>query len=787
MTKNYKKDISSITTPIKFHLPDGSTIPFENSAKAQQWFNKNYGNGYSMVEYTPTQGDSQHPVQLQEITVTAQAPKSKSTPSAKTGVDMYIGRNYDPEFNKHYYGMSHLDALLGKVRVENMKKADPQVIKNFRDGSNAAAAFFAAPLAAYGAGEYVLPWVAQNVAPYLSARGWLAATQAAGNTPAWLTPTSATAIDAALAGGTTGVSVSDMIQNGPTVGNVLGTTAGVVGLGAEAAPTIMEGVQAGQKAYNTFKLSKELNKAVKQFDGTVGASYFKSPSNWYRITESPEIMDIRFRGKNVTTRDLVSYDSPSDNFRNFVIENQLKPGSGENEGYWVMPQKKDLLNVTKYGSAHGNTSQAAKGKIWDIGNSASGKFPRYIIEGEGPTKVFRGFNPVTGEDSRSYFVKVPWEEVPLGARIGFHTGEMPIEGLRAFRRLSNGRYQYEGPILPDKTIRVQTSPSRSIYDDYNFEQYGKNLSVTPTKTITKGSRSAIFDFDWDNEFYDPDNFTSIEGLLAKKSHIQEGKNIISDYGEPELNTVSFQGGQEYPIVMTTLDQNSPMVRPAVEYFNTQVKPRFRNFGLNVKNPFEISSLLYGYDMPYYTVKNGTATMHLPPSIGGGAADNVALVFTRAQNPKSTWVHEGASHLTDNHIPKTISDQYQSIATIPEILKQKGFKWNTPDSGMWEEARAALNQVRAQMLKDGLDLNNLSDDVILDYLQSINSSYGSDYSRIANNLSGKDKSEYVDKIRKALIHLPVVGGFIIGNKEQFKLGGTLNPVEKFKKQRKRYIK
>ena len=728
MTKNYKKDISSITTPIKFHLPDGSTIPFENSAKAQQWFNKNYGNGYSMVEYTPTQGDSEHPVQLQEITVTAQAPKSKSTPSAKTGVDMYIGRNYDPEFNKRYYGMSHLDALLGKVRVENMRKADPQVIKNFRDGSNAAAAFFAAPLAAYGAGEYVLPWVAQNVAPYLSARGWLAATQAAGNTPAWLTPTSATAIDAALAGGTTGVSVNDMIQNGPTVGNVLGTTAGVVGLGAEAAPTIMEGYTTAARYLKNARLATAMNQSAKHFklhpyfnfqvpieDGYLyhthsnAANGFVKNGTRYNRQYSPGAVHIK-DGKYASSR---MYSDDSD------LDRIWWDKKGHNSGDNVYVMKEDVMPTYK------------------------------ISDPESKADPYRGL----------YFNSYRTTKRPDVNNVVKFTHD-PIYGYVAY-----------------SPYRKYTTNRMSLNELFN----------TPTKTITKGSRSAIFDFDRDNEFYDPDNFTSIEGLLAKKSHIQEGKNIISDYGEPELNTVSFQGGQEYPIVMTTLDQNSPMVRPAVEYFNTQVKPRFRNFGLNVKNPFEISSLLYGYDMPYYTVKNGTATMHLPPSIGGGAADNVALVFTKAQNPKSTWVHEGASHLTDNHIPKTISDQYQSIATIPELLKQKGFKWNTPDSGMWEEARAALNQVRAQMLKDGLDLNNLSDDVILDYLQSINSSYGSDYSRIANNLSGKDKSEYVDKIRKSLIHLPVVGGFIIGNKEQFKLGGTLNPVEKFKKQRKRYIK
>ena len=561
--KTRYKTITHIPGQIRFTLPDGNIMPFENATKAQQWFNKNYGNGYSMVEYTPTQGDSKHPIQLQEITVTAQAPKFKSTPSAKTGVDMYIGRNYDPEFNKHYYGMSHLDALLGKVRVENMRKADPQVIKNFRDGSNAAAAFFAAPLVAYGAGEYVLPWIAQNVAPYLSARGWLAATQAAGNTPAWLTPTSATAIDAALAGGTTGVSVSDMIQNGPTVGNVLGTTAGVVGLGAEAAPTIMEGVQAGQKAYNTFKLSKELNKAAKQFDGTVGASYFKSPSNWYRVTESPEIMDIRFRGKNVTTRDIGSYDSPSDNFRNFVIKNQLKPGSGENEGYWIMPRKKRLLDLAKQGSAHGNTSQAAKGEIWGGTFAASRKFPSYIIEGEGPTKVFRGFNPVTGVDSRTNFVKVPWEEVPLGARIGFHTGEMPIEGLRAFRRLPNGRYQYEGPILPDKTIRVQTSPSKSIYDDYDFEQYSKNLSITPAKINNEAQR-----------YYD----RVVQPLLKTDRplfHEYNKKAIILDEvpGEPEyVDGIHFSDNGENIVTRKGKDMINTGIHEVVSHGTDDILP-----------------------------------------------------------------------------------------------------------------------------------------------------------------------------------------------------------------------
>ena len=125
--------------------------------------------------------------------------------------------------------------------------------RNFKDGMTAASLFTAAPFAAEAAGEYVLPWMSENVFPYLTANGWLKSTQAVGNTPAWLTPKVATAIDATLAGSATGASINDMVQNGPTAGNVLGTLLGVGGLGVEAAPTIMEGINAARQGYNTAR------------------------------------------------------------------------------------------------------------------------------------------------------------------------------------------------------------------------------------------------------------------------------------------------------------------------------------------------------------------------------------------------------------------------------------------------------------------------------------------------------------------------------------------------------
>lgn len=240
--KNYGKDISSVNTPVMFHLSDGSTQYFPNSQKAQAWFDQNYSDRHSLTDYIPTQGDSKHPIELNEITVTANAPNKPKNTQIRRGIDMYIGANYSPRFNAAYTKLGMNPLNWPKYIPKSYWDSDTH--KAINEGSNIVAGVIAAPFLAYSAAQ-TLPWLAKT-APYLSARGWLGATQAAGNTPAWLTPTSATAIDAALAGGATGMSVNDMTQNGPNVGNVIGTTLGTVGLGVEAAPTVTEG-------YNTVR------------------------------------------------------------------------------------------------------------------------------------------------------------------------------------------------------------------------------------------------------------------------------------------------------------------------------------------------------------------------------------------------------------------------------------------------------------------------------------------------------------------------------------------------------
>ena len=158
--KNYGKDISSVTTPVKFHLPDGSSQSFKNSMEAQQWFNQNYGSGYSMVDYVPTQGDSEHPIELGEVVVTAPAPKTNSrTTPTRRGVDRWIGANYSPRFNaaSAKLGMNPLN--WPKHISKSYWNSDTH--KAVVSGSNDAAAIIAAPFALYGLGAaYSVPEIA---------------------------------------------------------------------------------------------------------------------------------------------------------------------------------------------------------------------------------------------------------------------------------------------------------------------------------------------------------------------------------------------------------------------------------------------------------------------------------------------------------------------------------------------------------------------------------------------------------------------------------------------------
>ena len=218
----------------------------------------------------------------------------------------------------------------------------------------------------------------------------------------------------------------------------------------------------GQKYVAPYISSKILNRSINanpKGQILVSENYFNSPNNWYRITNTPEVYGIKEMGKNVTTRDSGALiDVPSDNWRVSVLD---QPLIRDKEGFLMLDPNRPngIFNSNKIdqsprlfqksGSAHGNTSQASKGQVWSLGTSKSSMFPTVILEGQAARQVPMGI-------TRSRFKLTPWEDIPMGQRIGFHTGEMPLDNLGYFLKLGNGKYSYQGTIIPDKRININT-------------------------------------------------------------------------------------------------------------------------------------------------------------------------------------------------------------------------------------------------------------------------------------------------------------------------------------------
>ena len=225
----------------------------------------------------------------------------------------------------------------------------------------------------------------------------------------------------------------------------------------------------GQKYMAPYISSRILNRSINanpKGQILVSNNYFNSPNNWYRITNTPEVYGIKEVGKNVTTRDSgILVDVPSDNWRTSVLDSPL---IRDKEGFLMLDpnrpngifysNKSDLSPklLQKSGSAHGNTSQASKGQVWSSSTSKSSMFPTVILEGQAAGQVPMGI-------TRTNFKLTPWEDIPVGQRIGFHTGEMPLDNLGYFQKLENGKYSYQGTIIPDKRISINTS-SKQQYD-----------------------------------------------------------------------------------------------------------------------------------------------------------------------------------------------------------------------------------------------------------------------------------------------------------------------------------
>ena len=243
-----------------------------------------------------------------------------------------------------------------------------------------------------------------------------------------------------------------------------------------------------------------------RFDGTVDKRFFRDPTKAYRITEFPEIEGIREAGKNVTTQDAEPGVDRANDWRLAAFDNYAYSKDGS---WYKLPQsaesylednpralthfdENDIMSVrihTKSGSAHGNRSQASLGKLWDGGLSTSrGLFPDGVLEIQGGDKVD------VGKNRRSFSTK-NWESAPIGSRVGYKTGEMPLDNLTWYQRLPNGRYTMGEPVLPNKTIYMQdnSQPINQIPEAFNpFEPNNRWRAML--KPLTNDIESTGFEY-----------------------------------------------------------------------------------------------------------------------------------------------------------------------------------------------------------------------------------------------------------------------------------------------------
>ena len=221
------------------------------------------------------------------------------------------------------------------------------------------------------------------------------------------------------------------------------------------------------KRLRDYRLGRIIKDASLKFDGTVGESYFKSPDKWYRITEYPEVQGIREVGQNVTTSDArdQAFDVPANNWR--IRAMNIKD-------YNDNLTKSHNFSLRKKGSTHGNTSQASKGIPWQgtIADSR-GQFPSGILEGQARQQEFMGLN-------RKTFVPTNWEEIPHGKRLGFHTGEMPLDNLTFFKKLPNGRYSFE-PVIPNKIGFY--NPIKEVYPTTSLKFYENSQKISDAEKL----------------------------------------------------------------------------------------------------------------------------------------------------------------------------------------------------------------------------------------------------------------------------------------------------------------
>ena len=232
----------------------------------------------------------------------------------------------------------------------------------------------------------------------------------------------------------------------------------------------------------------------------VSKDYFKDPTKFYRIGTTPEKLSMEYAGENIVSgsaKDLGKV-TPADAFRRTITENsRIQPGKGANEGYWVLAPEQSNTKVTdllqKVNSSHGGETQASAGTLWEGGLNSDSRFPTVIFEGTMPETIRASWNSTLGKSiGRSNFVRQPSENLPIGTRLGFKTGEMPIHSTSSFAETSpgSGKFFYNGEIIPENRIFSPQQFSKSNGKTYlGLLERPSKLSEAELKGVPKSVRN----------------------------------------------------------------------------------------------------------------------------------------------------------------------------------------------------------------------------------------------------------------------------------------------------------
>ena len=209
---------------------------------------------------------------------------------------------------------------------------------------------------------------------------------------------------------------------------------------------------------------------------------------------------MEYAGENIVSGSAESLGkvTPADVFRRTVTRNsRIQPGKGTNEGYWVLAPEQSNTKVTnllqKVNSSHGGETQASAGTLWEGGLNSDSRFPSVIFEGTMPETVGASWNSTLGKSiGRSNFIRQPSENLPIGTRLGFKTGEIPIHSTSSFVETSpgSGKFFYNGEIIPENRIFSPQQFSKSNGKTYlSLLERPSKLSEAERLGIPKGTRN----------------------------------------------------------------------------------------------------------------------------------------------------------------------------------------------------------------------------------------------------------------------------------------------------------